>query len=72
MLRKKIKNIKPIIKEKAANFIEIPDQYLDASKLQVLGFKPKTSFDEGINKTIFWYKKNFSHLIGLAQRYISK
>lgn len=71
MLRKKIKNIEPVVKAKAANFIEIPDQYLDGSKLQQLGFKPKASFEEGLDKTISWYKENFDELAGLAERYIT-
>lgn len=71
MLRKKIKDIEPIVKAKAANFIEIPDQYLDASKLRGLGFKSQVSFEEGLDKTIDWYKTNFNALAGLAQRYIA-
>ncbi len=71
MLRKKIKNIEPIVKAKAANFIEIPDQYLDTSKLRQLGFKPQANFEEGLDKTISWYEANFKDLAGLAQRYIT-
>lgn len=70
LLREKIKNIEPIVKEKAANFIEIPDQYLDASKLRQLGFKPQANFEEGLDKTINWYKTNFKDLAGLAERYV--
>jgi len=31
---------------------------LDFSKIEKLGFKPTCSFEEGINKTIGWYKDN--------------
>jgi dTDP-glucose 4,6-dehydratase len=31
---------------------------LDISKIQKLGWRPKTSFQEGIKKTIEWYKSN--------------
>lgn len=31
---------------------------LDNSKMKDLGWKPKTSFDEGLTKTIEWYKNN--------------
>ena len=31
---------------------------LDCSKLMRLGWKPKVKFDEGLNKTIDWYKAN--------------
>lgn len=70
MLRVQIKDIEPIVKEKAANFIEIPDQYLDATKLHKLGFKPQIDLHTGLEKTVAWYRKHFKHLIGLAQRYI--
>ena len=30
---------------------------LDSSKLRALGWKPKVSFDEGLDKTIRWYKR---------------
>jgi GDP-L-fucose synthase len=31
---------------------------MDVSRLNALGWKPKTSFEEGLEKTIEWYKKN--------------
>jgi dTDP-glucose 4,6-dehydratase len=31
---------------------------LDGSRLKHLGWEPKTSFEEGIRKTIEWYKQN--------------
>ena len=31
---------------------------LDISKIEKLGWKPKTKFEEGIRKTIEWYKNN--------------
>ncbi|HYE60334.1 MAG TPA: hypothetical protein VEA18_04080, partial [Candidatus Kapabacteria bacterium] len=70
LLRKKINDIEPVMKEKAENFIEIPDQYLDASKLRALGFTPAVNFSEGIDRTIAWYKKYFDDLAPLAERYI--
>lgn len=33
---------------------------LDSSKIRSLGWEPKTSFEEGIKKTIEWYQKNKS------------
>lgn len=39
---------------------EIPDQYLDSSKIQNdLGIVSKIKFDDGIKKTIEWYKDYF-------------
>jgi CDP-glucose 4,6-dehydratase len=72
MLRQKVKDIPPVVKPKAANFIEIPDQYLDASKLRALGFKPHFTFEEGVQKTIDWYSANYEHLSGLAHRYVNQ
>ena len=68
-LRKKVKNIRPIIIEKPENFIEIPDQYLDSSKIKTLGFTPRISFDEGLDRTVAWYKKHFDVLEKIANRY---
>jgi dTDP-glucose 4,6-dehydratase len=31
---------------------------LDISKIEMLGWKPKTRFGDGIKKTIEWYVKN--------------
>lgn len=71
VLRKKIKDIQPVLKPKAANFIEIPDQFLDTSKLRALGFTPTVSFEEGLERTIEWYKTHYDKLAGLAERYIT-
>lgn len=70
LLREKVKNIEPVIIPKPENFIEIPDQYIDASKLFTLGFKPKVSFEEGIERTTAWYKENFSVLEKFAGKYL--
>ena len=69
-LRSKILDIEPVVKAKAANFIEIPDQYLDAGKILKLGFKPQISFEEGLDRSVAWYKNNFNHLERLAQHHI--
>jgi len=69
LLRGKIEDIEPIVKEKAANFIEIPNQFLDSSKIMNFGFKPKVSFEEGVSKTVEWYKENYDYLSKLAHKY---
>lgn len=71
LLRSKISDISPIIKEKPVNFIEIPDQYLDFSKIKKLGFKPQISLDHGLNISIDWYKNNYDYLNKIAYRYIN-
>ena len=70
ILRKQVKDIEPVTIPKPENFIEIPDQYIDASKLFALGFKPKVSFEDGIEKTTAWYKENFSKLEKFAGKYL--
>ncbi|HZS43083.1 MAG TPA: NAD-dependent epimerase/dehydratase family protein [Candidatus Paceibacterota bacterium] len=71
LLAAKITNIKPVTIEKPANFIEIPDQYLDSSKIRGLGFKPKVEFEEAIDLTLAWYKKNYSLLEKNAYKYLN-
>jgi CDP-glucose 4,6-dehydratase len=52
-------NLKPRILGQAQN--EIPHQYLSAEKARrMLGWQPKYGFDEGLKKTIDWYR-NFFH-----------
>ena len=43
---------------KADNFIEIPDQFLDSTKLFDLGFTPQIEFAEGVRRTVDWYGKH--------------
>lgn len=35
---------------------EIAKQYIDSSKIMCLGWKPKISFEEGIKRTVKWWK----------------
>jgi CDP-glucose 4,6-dehydratase len=47
--------LKPVIKNEATN--EIHKQYLDASRAsKVLGWSPMFTLDEGLDKTISWYR----------------
>lgn len=71
IMRKKINNIEPVTIPKPANFIEIPDQYLDATKIKKLGYQTKYNFEEGVNLTIDWYKENYDKLEKVAYKYIS-
>ena len=70
MLRSKIADIEPIVKEKPANFIEIPDQYLDSSKIMALGLCPKVSFEQGLDNSIRWCRDHYEYLSKRAFRYI--
>ena len=51
-------SLEPVTIPKPANFIEIPDQFLDSSKLHEFGFTPQISFEEGLRRTVEWYAKN--------------
>lgn len=35
---------------------EIREQYIDSSKLQALGWKPRTTLSEGLRKTVEWHR----------------
>lgn len=71
LLRNIIADIEPITKEKSANFIEIPNQYLNSEKIQSLGFKAKIDFEDGLRRTTSWFKDNYEYLAMYAQKYIS-
>jgi len=54
IMEKDVKNNLQIF-ERPSQFKEIKEQYIDSTKLQSLGWKPKYSLDEGLKKTIEWY-----------------
>lgn len=50
-------DIRATVEEKELDFLEIPKQYLDDSKLKNLGWKPKFGIlQEGLERTVDWYK----------------
>lgn len=55
LIRDKI-NPKIPIKIIEKDFYEIPEQYLDSSKLRSLGWTPGIGLSEGLDKTIEWFK----------------
>jgi len=63
-------HIQPQVVPKDINFIEIPDQYLDSSKIMTLGYRPQLLFCEGLERTIKWYKDNYSYLSRLGDKYL--
>jgi CDP-glucose 4,6-dehydratase len=65
-----IEDLLPIIIPKGANFIEIPDQYLDSSKIHSLGFSSKTSLKEGLKKSIKWYEDHFDFAKKYGAQYL--
>lgn len=57
MVRDKINKKIPIeVVEK--EFYEIREQYLDASKIRELGWNPKISLSDGLDRTVEWYRKS--------------
>jgi CDP-glucose 4,6-dehydratase len=62
--------LNPSVIPRPANFIEIPDQYLDSGKLHNFGFRPSVGLAEGIDKTIIWYKQHKELLMKLGHRYL--
>lgn len=50
-------NLKPVILNEAAN--EITHQYLSAKKAkEMLGWKPRHTLEEGLRKTVIWYRSS--------------
>ncbi|MBL7062451.1 MAG: GDP-mannose 4,6-dehydratase [Dehalococcoidia bacterium] len=59
ILRLMESNLKPVIRNEAAN--EIRQQYLSAAKAcEMLGWQPVFTLDEGLKRTISWYKEFFA------------
>jgi CDP-glucose 4,6-dehydratase len=57
-------DLQPVIQNEASN--EIREQFLDAKKAQrMLGWKPIYDFDEGLRRTIAWYRAHFSERLAL-------
>ena len=55
--------LKPVIRDEATN--EIPQQYLSAAKAHLLlGWQPIFTLDEGLKRTLSWYKDFFSREYG--------
>jgi CDP-glucose 4,6-dehydratase len=55
------KGLKPDIRGKDVGHAEIDRQWLDDTKArEVLGWKPKVSLEEGLSRTIDWYREYFA------------
>jgi CDP-glucose 4,6-dehydratase len=60
ILKRMGSSLTPDIRNEASN--EIRHQYLSAEKARrVLGWRPLFSLDEGLNRTIQWYREFFAH-----------
>ena len=63
-------HLEPTVIPKDVNFIEIPDQYLDSSKIMNLGFKTTTTLSAGLDATIAWYQQHKDALTQLGYKYL--
>jgi len=63
-------NLEPVTIPKPPNFIEIPDQFLDSTKLHEFGYVPKIDFSEGVRRTVEWYKDHQELLTRMGARYV--
>jgi CDP-glucose 4,6-dehydratase len=57
-----IKDLEPVITRQPQEYVEIPDEYLDAGKIKKLGFFSKIGLQEGLNKTTKWYGENYKFI----------
>ena len=62
--------LEPVTIPKPENFIEIPDQFLDSAKLHEFGFAPQIEFEEGLRRTVEWYRSNQDLLSRLGARHV--
>jgi CDP-glucose 4,6-dehydratase len=63
-------DLEPVTIPKPDNFIEIPDQFLDSSKLHDFGFTPKVDFEEGLRRTVAWYTEHEELLSRAGARHV--
>ena len=55
----KVLNKKPKIKQMSMQPGDVDRTYADITKAKkILGYEPKTKFEEGIKKFVEWYKNN--------------
>ncbi len=62
--------MEPVTIPKPENFIEIPDQFLDSSKLHDFGFTPEIDFADGLQRSVDWYAKNQDLLTRMGARHV--
>ena len=57
----KVLNVEPRIKQLPMQPGDVDRTYADVSKAkELIGYEPKTTFEEGIKKFIEWYKENIN------------
>lgn len=56
IIQKLVARIGGTIKSVPSTIREIPRQFLDDSSLRELGWKPQVSLDEGLDRTVEWYR----------------
>ena len=61
-LSKEIQAIPPEISHQPRTYIEIPDEFLDATKIINLGFASRVVFAEGVRRSVAWYREHYEIL----------
>lgn len=64
------KQVEPVTIPKPDNFIEIPDQFLDSTKLHEFGFRPRIEFEDGLRRTVEWYAEHHDLLSRIGARHV--
>jgi CDP-glucose 4,6-dehydratase len=63
------KGVRPDIQGKEASYGEINRQWLDATKAkEVLGWEPLVGLEEGLSRTIEWFREALAENSGTAIR----
>ncbi|MDO7867860.1 NAD-dependent epimerase/dehydratase family protein [Nocardioides jiangxiensis] len=63
-------DLEPVTIPKPDNFIEIPDQFLDSKKLHDFGYTPKIDFEEGVERSVEWYRNHSALFNKLGAKYV--
>lgn len=71
LLQESVKNNPVEIIMKPQEYVEIPDEYLDSSKILELGFVGSINLQEGIKKCAQWYNENFEKIKNIASSQIN-
>jgi UDP-glucose 4-epimerase len=66
IIKSETNSLSSIVFKPARNWDKVKDRVSDTSKsVKLLGYAPKTSIEEGLNKTIKWYSENYDKVKSL-------
>ncbi len=61
-LRQSVEGTPAVIAQAHPQFIEIPNEFLDSSKILQFGFQSSVSFSEGLKRSVQWYTEQYKLL----------